>query len=75
MNWLKFDVYRNLSSVCSIPLTLSVFASGFAENQFNHEQAELGNTVTLLSLSRTRAVPCDVIPYYSTPSQIVCDTR
>ena len=48
---------------------------GFAKSQFNYYRPSLGNNVTLVSVSRTHIVPCDVISYYSTPYQIVCDTR
>lgn len=54
---------------------LTIRGYGFAQDQFNHFQNELGNNVSLVSFSRAHVVPCDVIPYYTTPSQIVCTTR
>lgn len=55
--------------------TLTIHGEGFAQNQFNEFEKELGNNVTLVSLSRAHVVPCDVILYYTTPYRIVCQTR
>lgn len=52
-----------------------LYFKGFAENQFNFDQPELGNNVTLVSASGTHVLPCDVIAYYTTREQIACSTR
>ncbi|XP_031563047.1 fibrocystin-L-like [Actinia tenebrosa] len=54
---------------------LTIFGEGFAESQFNYYVPQLGNNVTLISVTGTHALACDVIPYYTNRQQIVCNTR